>query len=247
MSTGSVDFKTVLQKHMPSIDEDTLEYFQSMVDTNSVSAASLKEALAPFIESFGYAFSLDEAEEICDRILGDISGLREDVEEENDGPTVLEKSVLMSDATKSSLDQAQVDGMWGLENVRKKRNTVMDFSEAASAKFERKAAKEQRKWLEDLEAQFVGEEDNNQISTMMLPDFSGGTKEKDIHVHNFSITYGGKCLLDGADLKLVYGRKYGLIGRNGIGKTTLLKHMANFEIEGFPRYKFHEVPSYCME
>lgn len=71
---------------------------------------------------------------------------------------------------------------------------------------------------------------------MTLPDFSAGVKEKDIHVSNFNITYGGKCLLEGADLKLVYGRKYGLIGRNGIGKTTLLKHMANFDIEGFPRH-----------
>jgi ATP-binding cassette subfamily F protein 3 len=26
------------------------------------------------------------------------------------------------------------------------------------------------------------------------------------------------------------------VGRNGIGKTTLLKHIANFEIEGFPRH-----------
>ena len=28
----------------------------------------------------------------------------------------------------------------------------------------------------------------------------------------------------------------GLVGRNGIGKTTLLKHMANFSIEGFPKH-----------
>jgi len=30
--------------------------------------------------------------------------------------------------------------------------------------------------------------------------------------------------------------RYGLIGANGIGKTTLLKHIAAFEIEGFPRH-----------
>jgi len=35
-------------------------------------------------------------------------------------------------------------------------------------------------------------------------------------------------------LKLTYGRKYGLIGRNGIGKTTLLNHIAKKDIEGFP-------------
>ena len=62
------------------------------------------------------------------------------------------------------------------------------------------------------------------------------TNEKDIHVANFDITFGGKLLLQEASLRLVQGRRYGLIGRNGIGKTTLLRHMANFDIEGFPRH-----------
>lgn len=47
---------------------------------------------------------------------------------------------------------------------------------------------------------------------------------------------GGKTLLNGADLHLAYARRYGLIGKNGIGKTTLLRHMAAFDIEGFPRH-----------
>lgn len=48
--------------------------------------------------------------------------------------------------------------------------------------------------------------------------------------------FAGQELLSSADLRLAYGRRYGLIGANGIGKTTLLKHMAAFEIEGFPRH-----------
>eukprot|EP00605_Chrysophyceae_sp_TOSAG23-4_P000378 GSChrysophyteH1.ASY1.ANO1.433.1 assembled CDS len=71
---------------------------------------------------------------------------------------------------------------------------------------------------------------------MMLPDLSSKNREKDIQVSNFTITYGGHELLDGADLRLAYGRRYGLVGRNGIGKTTLLKHMATFDIEGFPKH-----------
>ena len=70
---------------------------------------------------------------------------------------------------------------------------------------------------------------------MTLPDLSGNNREKDIIVTNFNVTYGGQILLEGADLRIVFGRRYGLIGRNGIGKTTLLKHMARFDIEGFPK------------
>lgn len=230
--------RDILQKFLPNIDDDTLDYFQSFIDTDHVTQSTLKETLAPFIESYGLASSLEEAEAICENIVSQMEGIATEKKEEDELPALLKKAVLLSDVTNSHLsaeERATVDNLWGFENVRKHRNTVMEFSEAASAKYERKAQKEQRKWLEDLESKFVGEEDNNNVTTMILPDFSSGNNEKDIHVNNFTITYGGKVLLEGADLRLISGRKYGLIGRNGIGKTTLLKHIANFDIEGFPR------------
>lgn len=49
-------------------------------------------------------------------------------------------------------------------------------------------------------------------------------KTMDISVNDISIGVPGKQLVSGASLKLVYGRKYGLIGRNGIGKSTLLRY-----------------------
>jgi ATP-binding cassette subfamily F protein 3 len=46
-------------------------------------------------------------------------------------------------------------------------------------------------------------------------------------------------LLTGADLTLAYGRRYCLIGRNGIGKTTLLKMISSFV------FYFLEILKYC--
>jgi energy-coupling factor transporter ATP-binding protein EcfA2 len=37
------------------------------------------------------------------------------------------------------------------------------------------------------------------------------------------ISFGNKQLMSGAEIQLNYGHRYGLVGRNGIGKTTLLK------------------------
>lgn len=45
---------------------------------------------------------------------------------------------------------------------------------------------------------------------------------KDINVLRFSITYFGKVLLEDSDLSLNFGRRYGLLGRNGCGKSTLM-------------------------
>lgn len=52
-------------------------------------------------------------------------------------------------------------------------------------------------------------------------------KSKDIRIENFDIAFADKVLLRGADVTLAYGRRYGLVGRNGIGKSTLLKLIAS--------------------
>nr|CEL65229.1 TPA: MGC81714 protein, related [Neospora caninum Liverpool] len=53
-----------------------------------------------------------------------------------------------------------------------------------------------------------------------------------ILVDSFSIAVAGRELLIDAQLKLVKGRRYGLVGRNGIGKSTLLSALARQEIHG---------------
>ncbi|CAN8178750.1 unnamed protein product [Coccothraustes coccothraustes] len=49
----------------------------------------------------------------------------------------------------------------------------------------------------------------------------------DIKLEKFSISAHGKELYVNADLFIVAGRRYGLVGPNGKGKTTLLKHIAS--------------------
>jgi len=50
----------------------------------------------------------------------------------------------------------------------------------------------------------------------------------------FSLAYGTKILLHNADLRLKKGRRYGLLGPNDCGKTSLMRAMANGELDGFP-------------
>jgi len=49
---------------------------------------------------------------------------------------------------------------------------------------------------------------------------------KDIVVESFSINANKKELFTNASLRIMHGRRYGLVGPNGQGKSTLLKHMA---------------------
>jgi len=55
----------------------------------------------------------------------------------------------------------------------------------------------------------------------------GANKAVDIHIENFDVAFGSKTLFKNANLHLSFGRRYGLVGRNGMGKTTLLKQLSN--------------------
>ncbi|KAM3127970.1 hypothetical protein pb186bvf_019901 [Paramecium bursaria] len=61
-------------------------------------------------------------------------------------------------------------------------------------------------------------------------------KTLDIILDKVSIIIGGRTLLEDSQLKLVYGRKYGLVGRNGIGKTCLMNSLARYEFENIPKH-----------
>ena len=50
----------------------------------------------------------------------------------------------------------------------------------------------------------------------------------------FTLAYGTKILLHNTTMRLKRGAKYGLLGGNDSGKTTLMRSIANGSVEGFP-------------
>lgn len=56
---------------------------------------------------------------------------------------------------------------------------------------------------------------------------------REVLIERVTLTIGGRCLLEEAKIQLGWGRKYGLVGRNGIGKTCLLAALARGEFGGF--------------
>lgn len=214
--------KNTLLEILPSIDEEISNYFTSIIIDQGVEDTQLfYETFIPFIESYSLVLDHSNAEETASLLRSKLLGLGLKTKEIfHDNLQLLNKSTNFNDLSKnfiSESEQASIDTMWGFDKIRSKRNDVIELNEAGSAKYERKALKEQKKWLEQLECKFIGdEEENAQISIMTLPDLTGNNREKDIHVKNFNITFGGSLLLESADLRIVYGRRFGLVGRNGM-------------------------------
>uniref|UniRef100_A0A8D8WX18 ATP-binding cassette sub-family F member 1 n=1 Tax=Cacopsylla melanoneura TaxID=428564 RepID=A0A8D8WX18_9HEMI len=99
---------------------------------------------------------------------------------------------------------------------------------------EKKAQKKQSKYQQELnalsEGQGVDELGNFTVSQSSKASSKRSTIDNtcvDIKVENFSLSAKGVELFHNANLQIASGRRYGLVGPNGHGKTTLLRHIAS--------------------
>ncbi|KAB8076297.1 P-loop containing nucleoside triphosphate hydrolase protein [Aspergillus leporis] len=109
--------------------------------------------------------------------------------------------------------------------------------EKAERKIRAKQEKKQMKMVEYESSRLLDQPD----STMSYEEFfmavnplqlgsDSASKSKDIKVDSIDISVGGNRILSDASLTLAYGRRYGLVGQNGIGKSTLLRALSRREV-----------------
>ncbi|KAH6648070.1 ABC transporter [Truncatella angustata] len=56
------------------------------------------------------------------------------------------------------------------------------------------------------------------------------TKTKDIKIDSIDVSIGGLRILTDTSFTLAYGHRYGLVGNNGVGKSTLLRALSRREV-----------------
>ena len=52
------------------------------------------------------------------------------------------------------------------------------------------------------------------------------TSDWKIYIEHLDIAHDLEFLLKDSTLKIIQGRRYGLVGRNGVGKTSLLRYIS---------------------
>ncbi|KAF9513054.1 hypothetical protein BS47DRAFT_1372655 [Hydnum rufescens UP504] len=116
-----------------------------------------------------------------------------------------------------------------LSSTNKGKASQVDIKklEKAEAKIKNKIEKRARRDL--YEGSKLIEMQKKQINPLESRTTAKG-RSKDIHLQSIDVTFGSHRILTGASLTLAYGRRYGLIGRNGVGKSTLLRHIALREV-----------------
>jgi len=69
---------------------------------------------------------------------------------------------------------------------------------------------------------------------VVVPIDDDGDGAEELCNCQFTLAYGTKILLHNTTMRLKRGHKYGLLGGNDSGKTTLMRSIANGSVEGFP-------------
>ena len=64
----------------------------------------------------------------------------------------------------------------------------------------------------------------------------GVYRGKDAVVNQLTLAFDGKELLRETHLAISHGHRYGIMGRNGVGKTTLMRRIASGSVPGWPMH-----------
>ncbi|CAJ1964333.1 unnamed protein product [Cylindrotheca closterium] len=236
------------------IDEDTHEYISSILSEDPFDEDT-REAVRELILSATEDNDQVDGVALCQSLfelldLGKESGSGPDGKGENAEPELrmLGESVTMKKQdvqTFASGLRAKTDS-----GVELEESAIASFyanmidpnaSEAAISERDRRKArqKEMRIEMEEEERQRAIKEamdmfqDNGEDDNESLMEKAQQDNMQDVHLKNFDLPNlrgGGPNLLQNASLTLARGRRFGLMGRNGCGKTTFLTFLAKRQI-----------------
>ena len=237
------EIERVLRAHVKSkslTDEAFLYMALIVCEDSPKNAAELAALIGDFLTD-GMAYSEEEAFRQCETIVGLLLAqqlLKVDLRD----TIVAEK--LHNPVVISEIRQAGHSGVIREEEFSdpfvdsEKRDgnfNSFDGMPWDSSKRKKKAAAEEQRVQDALDQkieEFV--QHKRKIPAPTVVHDKPDPFRNDIIISNLTLIIGGKTLLEDAQFKLVQGRKYGLVGRNGIGKTTLINALTRKDIDKFP-------------
>lgn len=151
----------------------------------------------------------------------------------------LDQTIQVSSQRNMSSTLAVASGGVDLEsaNARKVESKV---DRKKLEKAERKiAAKQQKKTFKTVEyeaSRLLEQPESTEsyeefyMAVNPLQTGASANKSKDITMDNIDVSINGLRILTDTTLTLAYGHRYGLVGKNGIGKSTLLRALSRREV-----------------
>ncbi|XP_075160357.1 ATP-binding cassette sub-family F member 3 [Haematobia irritans] len=225
-------FTSILQKEFPAMDNELKDYVEGVLDSidDFETSDDIYDAVGDILQSINSEKTEDNVRELCMQFFKIMKvGVTEDIKQQK----VLNAPVNIAEMAKN-METTDKD-MHSIWLVNKDAGNKVDSKKLgkAEAKLQQKQEKRQDAGkgpqapvkLQQATASQV----TNKKATKM--DAKGTNRSMDIKIENFDLAFGDKVLLQNANLLLSFGRRYGLVGRNGLGKTTLLRMLSERQLQ----------------
>ncbi|KAJ7771924.1 P-loop containing nucleoside triphosphate hydrolase protein [Mycena maculata] len=234
---SSEDIAEEIRESFPGTEEVIVQYLAGYLVDDAGEEEDVLRVARDILESVA-----GDRDDVLEKLMLRLGDLLEDQLNERlknrAGPKLhkLDKVMDMSKAQMSSTI-ALSEGV-DLESINKGKASKVDVKklEKQEAKLKAKIEKRSRrdlyegsKLLDAHRKQQTYEEMFMKINPLEA-SAAAKNKSKDIHLPSIDVSFASNRILSGATLTLAHGRRYGLIGRNGVGKSTLLRHIAMREV-----------------
>ncbi|KAK0207977.1 P-loop containing nucleoside triphosphate hydrolase protein [Desarmillaria ectypa] len=233
---SSEDIAEEIREVFPDTEEVIVQYLSGYLVDDAGEEEDVLQVARTILESLSGGEN-DKLEKLMDR-LGDLLEDQLNARLKNRSGPKLQKLDKVMDMSKAQMSNtiAFSEGV-DLESINKGKASRVDVKklEKQEAKLKAKIEKRARrdlyegsKLLDAHRKQQTYEEMYMKINP--LEAVNSKNKSRDIHLPSIDVNFGSNRILTGATLTLAHGRRYGLIGRNGVGKSTLLRHIAMREV-----------------
>jgi len=210
-----------------------IDNMSKLVD-DPIDAAPFLTNLMEALNFAADAMSDPEARAVCERASFQLNRLNDLCNEAKKRTKAIDKDLVIA-AIKSKITDANVD-------VEISHIAALCCSLMSLKKYD---PSEWKLEVETYVSQLVGINAANDITEKLRAECKEMAKPIEIEEEDddaaeilcncqFTLAYGTKILLHNTTMKLKRGAKYGLLGGNESGKTTLMRAIANGSVEGFP-------------
>jgi len=216
-------FNEVFCDYVEELDQDVIEYFRGILTDFSGDSDELNDLICPFLVATTIPPNVQPSlvSRLYQNLYGD--GVKKDTF------LLLENPINMNEISKE-LEEGIKKSLENRMNVGKYLNDPYHIPQGGSEDDEEDKEYLNRRTKKD---NFQFEDVQSKVpppDTFFKRRKEGKPTNRDVIVRDFDMFIGGHLLLEDATLQLNYGRKYGLIGRNGIGKTSLLRMISAGEL-----------------
>ncbi|OZJ01961.1 hypothetical protein BZG36_05130 [Bifiguratus adelaidae] len=234
-----------VREAVPDADDVVVDYVVGYLDDSSLQyhddeEQPLEDFVKPILIDVGG--EVDQIETLCARLADFLQLDRKG--QRSHGLTKLDKSVnigaqaqlsatakLMNrNVTLDSINGRQVSSQVDADKLAKAEAKIASKMAKRVAKSNMSVNYEASRLLQQQNDQKALEEAYRAFNPILDYTSTKG-KVKDVKIENFDISFAGKRILTNANLTLAFGRRYGVVGKNGIGKSTLLRAMARREVQ----------------